>query len=141
VRRLDGEFGVRFTPAAGQDFERGNGHEKHKKSGPRVGLSGGVTLTIQGDGSILASGTSPATDVYTVTAFTSLTGITGIRLEVLENASLPGSGPGRQPLNGNFVLSEFQVDAAAVPEPASLAIWSLSAFGCAIAGYRRRKLA
>ena len=29
---------------------------------------------------------------------------------------------------------------SAVPEPASLAIWSLGALGCAIAGYRRRKL-
>jgi hypothetical protein len=32
-------------------------------------------------------------------------------------------------------------DAAAVPEPASLAIWGLGALGCAIAGYRRRKAA
>jgi hypothetical protein len=30
---------------------------------------------------------------------------------------------------------------APVPEPASLAIWSLGALGCAIAGYRRRKSA
>lgn len=30
---------------------------------------------------------------------------------------------------------------AAVPEPASMAIWGLGAIGCAIAGYRRRKLA
>lgn len=30
---------------------------------------------------------------------------------------------------------------AAVPEPATLVIWSLGALGCAVAGYRRRKVA
>jgi hypothetical protein len=83
----------------------------------------GAALTILADGSVLASGTSPATSVYTVTASTALSGITGIRLEVLEDASLPFSGPGRFAANGNFVLTEFTVDAAAgtgdVPEPAT----------------------
>jgi len=32
-------------------------------------------------------------------------------------------------------------EVGAVPEPASMAIWSLGALGCAIAGYRRRKAA
>lgn len=85
----------------------------------------GATLAILGDGSVLASGTSPSTSVYTITALTSLTGITGFRLEALEDPSLPGSGPGRQPANGNFVLTEFEVNAdVAVPEPASLALLS-----------------
>jgi hypothetical protein len=35
----------------------------------------------------------------------------------------------------------FNSAAAAIPEPASLAIWGLGALGCAVAGYRRRKLA
>ena len=34
--------------------------------------------------------------------------ITGIRLEVFADPSLPAKGPGRSP-NGNFVLSEFKV--------------------------------
>jgi hypothetical protein len=34
-----------------------------------------------------------------------------------------------------------QIEPPVVPEPASMAIWSLGALGCAIAGYRRRKLA
>ncbi len=34
-------------------------------------------------------------------------GITGIRLEVLTDKSLPKNGPGRAP-NGNFVLNELQ---------------------------------
>lgn len=77
----------------------------------------GTTLTTLGDFSILASGLSPATDVYTITAATSLTGISGVRLEALEDPSLPTSGPGRFASNGNFVLTEFQLDI--VPEPAS----------------------
>src|SRR5205823_3657984 len=43
----------------------------------------GVTLTKQPDGSILASGSTPTTDTYTLTANTKLPKITGIRLEVL----------------------------------------------------------
>jgi hypothetical protein len=71
----------------------------------------GATLSILGDDSILASGANPATDIYTITASTALIGVTGFRLEVLEDASLPKLGPGRFPQHGNFVLTEFQVDA------------------------------
>ncbi|MBL8218134.1 MAG: hypothetical protein JNL62_02835 [Bryobacterales bacterium] len=94
-----------------------------------VSGTNGPTLTILGDGSVLASGTNPANSVYTVAASTALTGITGVRVEVLEDASLPGSGPGRQPANGNFVLTEFEMSAdAAVPEPGSL-VTAMSALG------------
>jgi hypothetical protein len=97
----------------------------------------GATLSKLGDFSLLASGASPDTDIYTVTATTLLTGITGIRLEVLEDPSLPFNGPGRQPENGNFELSEFTVAITAVPEPSTLAI--LSAFGIFWGATRRRK--
>lgn len=40
-----------------------------------------------------------------------------------------------------LTIVEDPVQAAAVPEPASLAIWGLGALGCAIASYRRRKAA
>lgn len=83
----------------------------------------GATLEKQNDNSILASKISPNIDVYTVIANTTLVGITGIRLEVLEDPSLPYSGPGRQPTNGNFVLTEFTLDAKPVPIPA--AAWLL----------------
>jgi hypothetical protein len=76
----------------------------------------GATLTEQPDMSILASGFNPATDTYTVTTSTTLTGITGIRLEVLADPSLPFNGPGRRPDNGNFVLTEMAV----VPESSSI---------------------
>jgi hypothetical protein len=87
----------------------------------------GQTLTIQGDGSILASGTNPASDLVTVIAETSISGITGFRLEVLQDPSLPSSGPGRFS-NGNFVLTELVVDqeafgAVAVP---TVGTWTIA---------------
>jgi hypothetical protein len=69
----------------------------------------GASLARQPDGSVKASGKSPDTDTYTVTTLTKLNGITGIRLDALPDADLPGKGPGRG--NGNFVLTEFKVHA------------------------------
>jgi hypothetical protein len=79
--------------------------------------AGGAKLIRKPDGSVLAAGKNPSPEVYTVTASTKLTGITGVRLEVLPDPSLPQTGPGRAP-NGNFVLSEFRVTAAPKDEPA-----------------------
>jgi hypothetical protein len=81
---------------------------------------GGATLTKQADQSILASGKNPFPEKYTVTANTTLTGITAIRLEVLADGKLPAMGPGRAP-NGNFVLNEFGVTAAPLPVPVKTA--------------------
>ena len=69
---------------------------------------GGATLTRQPDGSLLAGGKRPDRDTYTLTATSPLATITGIRLEVLPDESLPKRGPGRNE-NGNFHLSEFQL--------------------------------
>ncbi len=68
----------------------------------------GATLSVLDDGSILASGKSPDRDVYSIVAKTSLAGITGLRLEVLPDDSLPQKGAGRAD-NGNFVLNRFEV--------------------------------
>ncbi len=81
-----------------------------------VMATGGATLTIKHDGSVLASGASPAVTVYTVTAATAVTNITGIRIEALEDSTLPALGPGRAG-NGNLVLQEFTVDAVGLPDP------------------------
>ncbi|MFO1096239.1 MAG: hypothetical protein U0992_23475 [Planctomycetaceae bacterium] len=68
---------------------------------------GGATLTPQEDGSLLAGGTRPDKDVYTVDFKTGASRVTGIRLEVLTHDSLPMRGPGRQD-NGNLHLSELR---------------------------------
>ena len=68
----------------------------------------GATLSLKEDGSILASGSSPATDTYVLKFEKPSVAVTGIRLEVLPDNSLPAKGPGRAG-NGNFVLSEFVV--------------------------------
>ena len=70
---------------------------------------GGATLTLKEDGSILASGTSPATDTYVLKINDLPSGVTAFRLEVLPDDSLPAKGPGRAG-NGNFVLSELIVE-------------------------------
>jgi len=67
----------------------------------------GQTLTIQADGSILASGAAPGFDVVTVVV-PPATGLTGFRLEVLPDPSFPFNGPG-QKFNGNFVLTEIEL--------------------------------
>jgi hypothetical protein len=74
-----------------------------------VKSANGATLQIRPDGSVHAGGALPNTDTYTVSLKTDLKGITGLRLDVMTDASLPGNGPGR---SGNFVLSEIRVSAA-----------------------------
>jgi hypothetical protein len=66
----------------------------------------GMTFTMLPDNSVLAAGTIPATGTYVVVYNIPISGVTGIRLEVLEDPSLPGNGPGLY-RNGNFCLSEM----------------------------------
>ncbi len=70
--------------------------------------SDGATLTREADGSVSAGGKRPERDTYTVTAATTLTNVTALRLEVLSDERLPKKGPGRMD-NGNLHLSEFEV--------------------------------
>lgn len=84
----------------------------------------GTTFTKQPDHSLLAGGTRPDTDTYTITATTTLSGITGVRLEVLADESLPHKGPGRQD-NGNLHLSEFQVKVGPASDPAAAKLVTL----------------
>jgi hypothetical protein len=84
---------------------------------------GGAKLTKQPDGSFLASGPNKTPEVYTISAKTKATGITGIRLEVLPDKSLKVNGPGRAN-NGNFVLSRFKlfaIEEGAKGKPAEFA--------------------
>jgi len=79
---------------------------------------GGATLKVLPDGSLLAGGKNPDADSYELSAQTDLTGITGLRLEVMADPSLPHGGPGRDP-DGNFFLSDFEVEAAPAAQPGS----------------------
>ena len=70
------------------------------------------------DLSIFVSGAQGKSDVKFV-AKTDLVGITGIRIEALKDDKLPNKGPGRAP-DGNFVLTEFEVQAAPIDKPKEL---------------------
>ena len=65
-------------------------------------------LKVLEDNSIRAGGSSPNQNTYTVTAKIPLKKMTGVRIEVLPDKSLPKNGPGRAG-NGNFVITEFRV--------------------------------
>ncbi|MCA9049431.1 MAG: DUF1553 domain-containing protein, partial [Planctomycetaceae bacterium] len=78
----------------------------------------GITLERLDDRSIRATGTADQ-GAYTLTVRTSLRGITAFRVEALTEASVKGNGPGL-PENGNFVVTEFQVQAAPPDKPQEL---------------------
>jgi hypothetical protein len=86
--------------------------------------TGGATLTMQPDGSVLAGGKSPSPDTYQVRAKAAAEKVTAILLETLPDDSLPGKGPGRA-VNGNYQLSEVRLqassgDGSTAPVPVSL---------------------
>ncbi len=91
-----------------------------------ISSTSGNYFTTLADKSLLVSGTTPASAVYYITyTLANITGITGFRLEVLEDASLPNYGPGRAS-NGNFVLTELVVTSTYnVPEPTSLLLFGM----------------
>ena len=72
---------------------------------------GGVVLTVQPDGSVLAGGPNPAVQDYTMTVHAPGTPVTAIRVEALPDPSLPQGGPGRD-YYGNFVLTGIRIDDA-----------------------------
>jgi mono/diheme cytochrome c family protein len=69
-----------------------------------------ATFKAQPDGSQLATGKQGANDTYTVVVELPSERVSGLRLDVLPDSSLPGKGPGRSK-DGNFVLSEIAVRA------------------------------
>src|SRR5439155_20902927 len=69
----------------------------------------GARLDKLPDHSILATGSSPETDTYTIKVRTDLTNLTAVRLELLPHETLPHQGPGRAAQTGAAVLNEFQL--------------------------------
>ncbi|HVW38504.1 MAG TPA: DUF1549 and DUF1553 domain-containing protein, partial [Pirellulales bacterium] len=73
----------------------------------------GAAYKLLDDDSVLLIGEPPLVDTYTINVETSLRDVTGLKLEVLTDPSLPGQGPGRGDAERpNFVLNAFSVTAA-----------------------------
>ena len=91
--------------------EAANAIRYHAFSGEKVKSAGKASFRKLKDGSYLVHGANPNSDTYTLTAASPAKGITGFRLEVLADTSLPSKkGPGRTD-HGNFVLNGFKVRA------------------------------
>ncbi len=83
-----------------------------------VASAGGATMTKQSDGTWLVSGKNPNNDTYEITAPLPSGSLSGVRLTVTPDASLPNQSLGRAS-NGNFVLSgvEVEISAPSLKEP------------------------
>lgn len=76
---------------------------------PAISSSAGTTFEPQDDGSLLAGGGVPRSDVYTFTVAPAAgKPVTGIKVEALTHKSMTGNGPGRSS-NGNAVLTEIEI--------------------------------
>ncbi|HTG45394.1 MAG TPA: DUF1549 and DUF1553 domain-containing protein, partial [Verrucomicrobiae bacterium] len=76
-----------------------------------VDPGGGAKYSLLADNSILCAGYAPTKMTTRVSAHTSLTNISAVRLEVLTDPNLPRRGPGRS-YKGTFGLTEFKLEAA-----------------------------
>lgn len=87
--------------------------EAHWNFGPvsEATSENAATLTVGDDNSIVANGTNPKEDVYTLTLPVKAGRHTVLRLEVLTEKFPDGQvGVGRNPRDPNFVLSELEVE-------------------------------
>ncbi len=73
-------------------------------------------LTLQDDGSALASGANPPKDSFELVLRTEATNLRIVQLDVLGHESLPEGRPGRAP-NGNAVLSGLEVEVVSLRDP------------------------
>ena len=74
--------------------------------------AGGAMYERLDDRSLLISGPNPATDVYTVVIDTVLEQITGLKVEMLADDSLPRKGPGRSTPNPNAIITDLELECA-----------------------------
>ncbi len=82
----------------------------------RTSAAAGTTLKAEKDGTIVASGASPAKETYTVETPAGASLLTGFRLEVLPDPAVKKSTVGRAK-DGNFVLTKFAVRLLAAGRP------------------------
>ena len=123
VRRGSAHVALRQWPQAVEDFAKGITAETTKeelltnqaRAQAEVLLTGlmqttwtplkpaelkskrGATLTLQDDGSILASGVNPRNDFYTITVPAPRGKIAALLLEAIPDSSMPSAGVGRGP--------------------------------------------
>jgi hypothetical protein len=83
--------------------------------------SGVPKVVAQPDGSVRFEGDTADKDTYVLAARTPLESVAALRLEVLADDTLPQHGPGRNPANGNFHLSEIRLMAAPLDAPEKIA--------------------
>jgi mono/diheme cytochrome c family protein len=78
--------------------------------------SGGSTLRVLDDGSVLASGEFPDKDTYELVLTPGPGTITALRLEAMSDESLPAGGPGRAS-HANYILSRVELEVASIAAP------------------------
>lgn len=102
-----------------------------------------ITAALQPDGSVLGAGGPIGNADYTLTIEVpkgAVKQITGFMLEALPHDSLAGFGPGLNP-NGNFVVTEFQVEQGEAPKRGRRAAAQAGAglkFSSAAASYNQK---
>lgn len=75
----------------------------------------GQTMTLQADGSLLLTGKNPRNDNYEIEFIAKSSGITGIRIEAVPHPEFTNGGFARSD-SGNFVLTDFSVEAGSTEE-------------------------
>jgi hypothetical protein len=119
IDRLRAEITVKETAMAAADLSAPQRTwEEHLRSGPLSTWSpvwpvemvseGGATMTVLPDYSVLATGTNPSSDKYTVALGKTDRGLPALRLEVLGDPSLNG-GFSRAD-RGGFEMSEVEIE-------------------------------
>ena len=81
----------------------------------KLEADGGTILTLQQDGSVLASGPNPATNTYRLEFTVGDNPLQAIRLEALTHRDHANGSTGRGH-NGNFVLSEVKIESASTEQ-------------------------
>jgi mono/diheme cytochrome c family protein len=121
IEKIEAELMAKTTDLANRmsEWEKGMNYDEHQWTVLKdadIFASFGVKFDKLPDGSFLAKGDNSTANNYKITARTQSKNITGYRLQVLTDPNLPRSGPGRAN-DGNFILTDFSVDAAPSDKP------------------------
>ena len=124
-----------WDAARDQHFDRWRQHQLageiwHPVLPQAMAQTSGASMKLMADRSILCLENKGKT-VTELIAHTRLQGISAVRLEVLADPSLPKNGPGLAE-NGNFVLTEFEVEIASLQAPDD---WKPLTFASVIADF------